>query len=553
MFVGSFVEAIVDRNGALLAIDAVLIAVTTAGSTAFITIAGVVGYGTLTGRVDLFLTAKVAQVVNAAPGLSHLEQPDHARELELLSEQRQLLAGGPNLAMALTADVVRTIATLLVLATVAPILIVVPLLTFVPFGCDVLSTRYRARVDNSLALDIRLANRLLALTTSPAAASELRVFDANPALADRHATLARHIVHRTEIAGVVSGLLGTAGWIVFAAAYAGAIFFVADRAVHGQVTLGQVALTILILQRVQTSISQLALSVAQMLTATRVARRFMWLEDQIPPSLPGSHMPPERLGHGITLDHVSFRYPHSDALVLDNISLHLPAGTSIAIVGENGAGKTTLSKLLTRMYEPATGTINIDRTPLAAMDVAAWRARTTATFQDFARFELRAGHVVGLGDLPRIDDDNAALEALDRAGATHIVNALDDGLDTLLGKSFEKGRDLSGGQWQNLALARSQMREQPLLLILDEPTASLDATTEHALFEQYLAATAAARASSGAITIIVSHRFSTVRHADLIVVIHKGRLVEQGTHDELITRKGTYQELYTLQAAAYLK
>jgi ATP-binding cassette subfamily B protein len=203
------------------------------------------------------------------------------------------------------------------------------------------------------------------------------------------------------------------------------------------------------------------------------------------------------------------------------------------------------------MYEPDSGTITVDGVALADIEVSGWRARTAATFQDFARYELRTGHVVGVGDLPHLDDDEAVHAALERAGASHLVATLDDGLDTLLGRSFDGGRELSGGQWQNLALARGRMRQDPLLLILDEPTASLDAPTEHALFERYLAATSEVRRRTGAITIIVSHRFSTVRKADLILVLDEGHIIEQGSHDELIAAQGFYAELFSLQASGY--
>jgi len=251
------------------------------------------------------------------------------------------------------------------------------------------------------------------------------------------------------------------------------------------------------------------------------------------------------------LDGVRFTYPGTTRHVLEDVSIRIPAGAAVAVVGENGAGKTTLAKLLTRMYEPDTGAILIDGVPLAELSVEPWRVRTTATFQDFARYELRAGHVVGIGDLPRFEDDEVVLDALTRAGADHLLDALDEGLDTLLGKSFDGGRELSGGQWQNLALGRGRMREDPLLLVLDEPTASLDAPTEHALFERYLAATSEARARSGAITMIVSHRFSTVRRADLILVLNEGRIVEHGSHEQLIAARGLYAELFDLQASAY--
>jgi ATP-binding cassette, subfamily B, bacterial len=236
--------------------------------------------------------------------------------------------------------------------------------------------------------------------------------------------------------------------------------------------------------------------------------------------------------------------------VLDGIDLHLPAGSAVALVGENGAGKTTLVKLLTGMYQPASGQVLIDGVPLDAIDLAAWRDRTAATFQDFVQFELLAGQTVGLGDLPRLDDETALAAALHRADASTVAAELPEGLATPLGRSFSGGQDLSGGQWQRLALARGMMRDLPLLLILDEPTASLDAITEASLFERYLAARALAR-GSGAITLLVSHRFSTVRMADLIVVLDQGRIAAVGDHATLIRSGGLYAELYELQARAY--
>jgi len=249
---------------------------------------------------------------------------------------------------------------------------------------------------------------------------------------------------------------------------------------------------------------------------------------------------------------VSFAYPGTSRVVLDDLSVTLPAGAVIAMVGENGAGKTTLVKLLAKMYEPSSGSIFVDDTPLARMQAGEWRARMAGAFQDFFRFEFRAGHTVGLGDVARLDDEPAVRVAVDRAGASDVVARLTSGLDTQLGPTWPGGVELSFGQWQKLALARGFMRDQPLLLVLDEPTAALDAETEHALFERYAAAARGnGKSDSGRITILVSHRFSTVRMADLIIVLDGARLVEVGTHDELMAKKGQYSQLYGIQAAAY--
>jgi ATP-binding cassette subfamily B protein len=238
-------------------------------------------------------------------------------------------------------------------------------------------------------------------------------------------------------------------------------------------------------------------------------------------------------------------------VVLEDVSMTLPAGAVVAIVGENGAGKTTLVKLLSKMYEPSSGEILVDDTPLARMPAREWRERLAGAFQDFFRFEFRARHTVGLGDVPRLDDQPAVIAAVDRAGAGDVVARLAAGLDTQLGPTWPSGIELSFGQWQKLALARGFMRDEPLLLVLDEPTAALDAETEHALFERYAAAARGTGPGSGRVTLLVSHRFSTVRMADLIVVLDGARLVEVGTHEELMAKGGQYSELYGIQAASY--
>jgi ATP-binding cassette subfamily B protein len=281
------------------------------------------------------------------------------------------------------------------------------------------------------------------------------------------------------------------------------------------------------------------------------SRRLAWLEDYAASLNATADLAvPGGVRTGIRLDHVSFSYPGTSRVVLDDVSLTLPAGAVVAIVGENGAGKTTLVKLLAKMYEPSSGSILVDDMPLARMPAGVWRGCLAGAFQDFFRFEFRARHSVGLGDVPRMDDEVAVLTAIDRAGASDVLARLPSGLETQLGPTWPDGVDLSFGQWQKLALARGFMREQPLLLVLDEPTAALDAETEHALFERYAEA-ARGETGDGRITILVSHRFSTVRMASLIVVLDGAKLVESGSHDELMAKGGQYSQLYGIQAAAY--
>jgi len=276
-----------------------------------------------------------------------------------------------------------------------------------------------------------------------------------------------------------------------------------------------------------------------------------WLEDYAASAAgDGTAATPERLARGIHLEHVSFAYPGTTRRVLEDVDLHLKPGSVVAIVGENGAGKTTLVKLLCRMYLPDEGRILVDDVDLSHIAPDQWRARLAGAFQDFFRFEFRARHSVGLGEIARLDDQPAVITAVGRAGAEDLIARLPSGLETQLGATWPDGAEISFGQWQKLALARGFMRDGPLLLVLDEPTAALDAETEHALFTRYSAA-ARAGAPNGRITILVSHRFSTVRMADQIVVLDAARVAEVGTHEELIAKRGQYAELYGIQAAAY--
>ncbi len=526
-------------------------------------LAGTAG-SVLSDWVGLYLSVRVAEQINAVGGVDHLERPGYLTELDLLEQNLRLLANGPRQMLLVIQILVRTGGIVVILAVIFPPLAVLPLCAIAPVAGERLSVWLRQRTDERLAADRRLADELFALATSAGPAKELRVFGAAGPLRGRHASLARRVNAGTRRAAVLGGVAGAVGWLVFAAGFVAGIAVVAVRAAHGSASVGQVVLAVTLIQRAQFQVGQAAATIGQLLTTSRTARRLLWLEDYAAAdrSRPGHHAgraagparpaaaAPDTLGRGITLQEVSFGYPPDGAAVLDRIDLDLPAGSAVALVGENGAGKTTLVKLLTGMYQPTAGQVLLDGVPLADIELAAWRERTAAAFQDFVRFELRAGQTVGIGDLPRLDQVPALGQALHRADATDCVAALPDGLATRLGRSFTGGQELSGGQWQRLALARGMMRAAPLLLILDEPTAGLDAITEAALFERYLAARALA-SRTGAITLLVSHRFSTVRMADLIVVLDQGRVAESGDHASLVRAAGLYAELYEMQARSY--
>ncbi|MYJ75630.1 MAG: ABC transporter ATP-binding protein, partial [Gammaproteobacteria bacterium] len=402
----------------------------------------------------------------------------------------------------------------------------------------------------------RLAKHLFDVATTAPPGKEVRVSGIGERLLrDRRAAWERWYA-RVARARWGSAAWHTLGWAVFGAGYVGAVVFVATIV---DASPGEVLLVLAAGSRLSAYISATVGEIGFLRGIWMDgSKRLAWLEDYA--AAKAEHADAEVPGmieRGILLEGVSFAYPGTDGLVLKDVDLELPAGAVVALVGENGAGKTTLVKLLAKMYEPSAGRILVDGAELSRMPSADWRARLAGTFQDFYRFEFHAQRTVGLGDEPRVGEREAVETAVARAGAEDVVEALANGLDTQLGPTWPNGVEVSFGQWQKLSLARGFMRDEPLLLVLDEPTAALDAGTEHALFERYANAAKGEGAedgrgaSNGRITLLVSHRFSTVRMADLIVVMDGARVVEVGSHEELIAAQGQYAELYGIQAAAY--
>jgi ATP-binding cassette, subfamily B, bacterial len=360
------------------------------------------------------------------------------------------------------------------------------------------------------------------------------------ALFDKIVDEDRQLARRRVMWGAGLGMVAVAA---FYACYA----WVAQSAAQNRITLGDMVFALAAFRQGQAAFQAILSSVGNMVKdALFMSNLFDYLavegSGDRPRQLPAQS--PPRGGNVLQLLDVSFQYPGRDDVVLQNINLTVRAGEKIAIVGENGAGKSTLVKLLMRLYEPTTGDITLGGINILDMDGADLRARYGAVFQDFVKYQLPLHENVGVGDVKRMDDQAGIDRAIDRAGAQGVVVAA-GGLNAMLGGWFEEGQELSGGQWQKLALARGFMREDAEILVLDEPTAAIDAKAESELFDQIKAL------AKDKTAFLISHRFSTVRMADRILVLAGGKITEQGSHEELVALGGRYAELFALQAKGY--
>lgn len=507
----------------------------------------------LANRVGHDIDHDSLDLAASVPGIEHLERPEYLDQLSLIR------SGGPSLMRAVF-TLTRTMslaismgAGLWLLGAVHPLLLVTPLFAIPTVVLVPRSERFVDRANVAAAERQRSATQIHQLFLSPGPAMELRVFDAAERLDERADELWREVADIQLSGAARAALLASLGWLSLTAGYVAALLFTAHLALDGRATVGDIVLVSQLALMIRGNVAETAEAARQAASALRTADRFLWLQDLHATEMaryaaPGR--PPEQLHSGIDLTGVSFTYPGTDRPILRDITLRLPAGSTTAVVGDNGAGKSTLVKLLAGFYRPDQGTISVDGTDLTDMDIEAWRDRMSGTFQDHLRIEARAGHTVGLGEPTGADDTDRVDEAVDRGGARPVIDRLADGLDTHLGKTYADGAELSGGQWQRLAIARGMMTRRPLCLVLDEPTAALDPEAEQLLFDAYRSA-ASDMGAQGSVTVLVSHRFSSVRMADQIVVLDDGAVIEHGTHADLMAADGRYAALYRRQSDAY--
>ena len=348
----------------------------------------------------------------------------------------------------------------------------------------------------------------------------------------------RSLTLRRGLWGYLLGLLSTA-------AFYGAYAWIALAAIDGSISIGEMTMYVLVFKQGQSALAASLSSVGGMYEDNLyLSNLYEYLAEPVDPPT-GARTSGEVPGLGITFDGVSFVYPGSEKAAVEKVSFSLAPGDKLALVGENGSGKTTLIKLLTRLYEPSEGRVTLDGTDLQDWDLAALRRRMGVIFQDFVRYQFTVGENIGVGDVDAFEDEDRWREAATLGQASEFIEELPKEFETQLGRWFAGGRELSLGQWQKLALARAFMRQSADIMVLDEPTASMDAEAEARIFAHFRDAT------EDKMAVLISHRFSTVRMADRILVLHGGRVIEAGSHDELMTAAGEYHRLFTLQAAGY--
>jgi ATP-binding cassette subfamily B protein len=395
------------------------------------------------------------------------------------------------------------------------------------------------------APETRMQSYLETLLAREDNAKEVTLFGLGPLFLGRYRELFAKLFAEDAALTRRRGIWGYALGALSSAAFYGTYALIVMRTIDGTISLGDMTMYLLVFKQGQSALAAILAAVGGMYEDNLyLSNLYEYLEHPVR-QFEGTAVRGPELQAGIRFEHVSFAYPGSTHNVLDDVSFQIPRGQKLALVGENGAGKTTLIKLLTRLYEPTAGRIWLDGLPLEDWEPKALRARVSVIFQDFIRYQLLLGENIGAGDVRHFEDEAAWRRAGEQGMVDDFIGRMQQGYRTQLGRWFKGGQELSTGQWQKVALARAFMREEADIMVLDEPTAAMDAEAEAEVFQRFR------QLSSDRMGIVISHRFSTVRMADQIIVLDRGRVIEQGSHAELMEQNGRYAHLFTLQAEGY--
>lgn len=487
--------------------------------------------------------------------LAFFESPQQHDQLHHASQQLWRIENLGYTTLSLIQSLISLVLMFGLISILHPIAILVLIVTVVPrVLVEGWQARKRFELDINWVRLYRMSDYIIRILTSRETAREVRSFGLRTYFLKRFANTRAQIIEALRqllfrVFGVNVGmsLLSFAG---ITSIYGYAIF----SAVVGRITIGELTMVASAAQQCSTSLASVIRMLGDLYQQSLFMRRYFELVDMDPQAVDGALIPleagttgkpvPKMLQHGVTISNVSFTYPINDEPVLRDLSLVIPAGKKVAIVGANGAGKTTLIKLLMRFYDPTEGVIELDGVPLSAYDVQQYRRSVSVVFQDYAKYDLTVQENVGIGRIEEIENRSLVQRSARAAGADAFIGRLKKNYETVLGKTFDEGVDLSGGEWQQVAIARAFMSDAPIL-ILDEPTAALDALKENDLYEEM------ARRAEDKTVIFISHRFSTVRMADYIAVVEDGTISEQGTHEALLGLNGTYSRMFNVQASRY--
>jgi len=450
-----------------------------------------------------------------------------------------------------TFQIVQNMITLISFAALmlrfSPWLVLILLATSIPaFIAETRFSEQGFRLLTRRAPETRQINYLSRLLTEDTAAKEIKLFNLGSTLLKRYKTLFDKFFQEDKSLAVRRALVGFSLGLVATLGFYGSYAWIVWRTVQGMISLGDMTLYLSIFRQGQSTFQSILAGVGNIYENNLFMAHyfeFLELKPQMQVATPAEKLPAS-LTRGIEFRGVGFRYPESDEWVLRGIDLKILPGEKIALVGHNGAGKTTLIKLLSRLYDPTEGTILIDGTDIRELDPLDLRQKIGVIFQDFVRYHLPVSENIGFGQIEAADRMDKIVDSARKSGADAMIENLPQGYQTMLGRWFHGGHELSLGQWQRVALARAFMRDAEIL-VLDEPTASLDAQTEYEIFQHFKELT------DGKMAILISHRFSTVRMADRIVVIEGGRVAENGSHEELLRREGIYARLFSMQAEGY--
>ncbi|MBC7825634.1 MAG: ABC transporter ATP-binding protein [Candidatus Parcubacteria bacterium] len=391
----------------------------------------------------------------------------------------------------------------------------------------------------------REQNYLEFLIANEAPAMEVKLYQLGQTLLDRYTTIFNRLYGEDRNLTIRRGTWSYLLSLVSTAAFYLAYIWIVVETIVGAITLGELTMYLVVFRQGQNAFASILSSIGGMYEdSLYLSNLYEFLEQEIPQ--PKGYADRGTIpGDGLRFEEVSFQYPGNDNLALNHVSFHLKPGEKLAIVGENGSGKTTLIKLLTRLYTPNSGRILLDGLDLQLWNLEVLQQRIGVIFQNFMQYQFKVGENVGVGDVNYLDDHDRWFEAAEKGNALPFIEQMPEGFETRLGRWFKSGRELSGGQWQKIALSRAFMRTKADILVLDEPTSAMDAESEVQIFDRFREMT------SNQMAILISHRFSTVRMADRILVLSTGTVLEQGSHEDLVKAEGRYAHLFALQAAGY--